>query len=220
MYCLLILNGRNSHCTYQLIKFATQHHIIIICLQSHMTHTLQSCNVGVFGPLAHAWKSQVTQVSQENTPITKANLLLYYHKAQTIALKSTTILSAFRKMGIYPFDQNTILLFAFKPAKNTTMQAAQPLPAQLPSLLTPIPSPAVSAAAALTPNAMPITSAAPSFPSLNVDAPVDNNSADPGVSEHSDAAPVVDRGGNITVEPEPRQHYAIQVPPPLPHTAL
>jgi len=210
MHRLLILDGHNSHCTYQFIKFAAQHHIIIICLPSHTTHALQPCDVGVFGPLARAWKSQVTQASQENTPITKANLLLYYHKARTIALKSTTILSAFRKTGIYPFDRNTIPLSAFEPAKNTTTQAAQPLPAQLPSLLTPIPSPAVSAAAALTPNATPITSAAPS-PSLDVDAPVNNNSANP--------APVVDRGGDITAEPEPRQRYAIQVPPPLPHTA-
>ena len=62
-YQLLILDGHNSHCIYPFIKFAAEHCIIIICLPLHTTHALQPCDVGVFGPLAHAWKSQVTQAS-------------------------------------------------------------------------------------------------------------------------------------------------------------
>jgi hypothetical protein len=67
---------------------------------------------------------------QNNIVIMKDNLLFYYHKAQTVALKPTTIKSAFRKTGIHPFDHSAIPLSTFKPAKNTTTQAAQPLPAQ------------------------------------------------------------------------------------------
>jgi DDE superfamily endonuclease len=220
MYRLLILDGHNSHCTYPFIKFAAAHRIIIICLPSHTTHALQPCDVGVFGPLARAWKFQVTKASQENMPITKANLLLYYHKARTIALKPSTILSSFRKTGIYPFDRNAIPTSAFEPAKNTTTQAAQPLPAQLPSLLTPIPSPAASAAV-LTPNSTPAASAAPSSLSHDVGTPEDDHSADPVVPETN---PVVDEDSDmiadITVEPEPTRRYAIQLPPPLPNSAL
>jgi len=80
-YHLLILDGHNSHCTYSFVKFATEHWIIIICLLLHTTHALQPCDVGIFGPLACAWKSQVTQASQNNILIMKANLLLYYHEA-------------------------------------------------------------------------------------------------------------------------------------------
>jgi hypothetical protein len=139
----------------------------------------------------------------------KDNLLLYYHKARMIALKSTTIKSAFRKTGIYPFDRNAIPLSAFEPAKNTTTQAAQPLPAQLPSILipTPDPSPATSAAATqtpdgtpdATPDATPATSAAPS--SLSLDLDVDPNGA--GAAE----------------EPKTTQRYHIEVPPPVLHSA-
>ena len=145
---LLILDGHNSHCTYPFIKFSAEHRILIICLPSHTTHALQPCDVGVFGPLTHAWKSQVTQASQDNVPITKYNLLRYYHNARSIALKPSTIQSAFRKTGIYPLNRNAIPESAFEPAKNTTTEAAQPLPAQLPPSLvpTPNPSPAVSAA--------------------------------------------------------------------------
>ena len=128
-YRLLILDGHNSHCTYPFIKFSTQHRIVIICLPSHTTHALQPCDVGVFGPLAHAWKSQVTQASKDNIPITKDNLLRYYHTACSAALKPLTIHSAFRKTGIYPFNRDAIPLSAFEPAKNTTTLAVQPMPA-------------------------------------------------------------------------------------------
>lgn len=107
-------------------------------------------------------------------------------------------------MGIYPFDQNAIPISAFEPAKNMTTQVAQPLPARLSSLLTPIPSPAASAA--------------PSSHSLDVGTPVDDRS-DPVVPELSDTDPVVDGGVSITIEPEPMQRYTIQVPPLLPNLA-
>ena len=195
-----------------------EHRIIIICLPSHTTHALQPCNVGIFGPLARAWKSQVTQASQENIPITKSNLLRYYHEARSIALKPTTIQSAFRKTGIYPLDRNAIPLSAFEPAKNTTTQAAQPLPAELPSLLvpTPAPSPAVSAAPA---GPSPVVSATPAV-SASAGAPVDHDGADPGVPESGTADPIASTAGDeARTEPEPRQRYHIHVPLPLPNSA-
>jgi DDE superfamily endonuclease len=209
-YRLLILDGHNSHCTYPFIKFAADHRIIIICLPSHTTHALQPCDVGIFGPLARAWKSQVTEASQNNIPITKANLLLYYHKARSIALKSTTIQSAFRKTGIYPFDRNAIPLSAYEPAKNTTTKAAQPLPAQLPSILvpTPSPSPAVSAGT-ITPGTTPAVSAAPSTLALDISIPTDAGGTDPIANECAVAQPDSDLV----------QRYHVWVPPPLPHTA-
>ena len=218
-YRLLILDRHNSHCTYPFIKFSAEHCIIIICLPSHTTHALQSCNVGVFGPLACTWKSQVTQASQKNIPITKSNLLQYYHEAQSIALKPTTIQSAFRKMGIYPLDHNAVLLSAFEPAKNTTTQAVQPLPATLPSLFipTPVPSPAVSAAPA-GPSSHVSVSASASIDDAG--APVDHDGANPRAPESRSADPIASTAyDKVRTEPEPRQQYHIDVPPPLPHSA-
>jgi hypothetical protein len=90
----------------------------------------------------------VTTASQSLIAITKENLLGYYHTARTEALKPSTVQSAFRKTGIWPLDCQAILLSAFEPSKNMTVQAAQPLPAQLPSVLSPTPTPTPSAAAA------------------------------------------------------------------------
>ena len=137
-YRLLILDGHNSHCTYRFCKFAEQHRILILCLPSHTTHVLQPCDVGVFGPLSTYWKAQVNKASRAYTPITKSNLLLYYHTARENAFRRTTIAAAFRKTGIHPLDPNAIDKAVFEPAKNTTTQAVQALPARLPELLLPI----------------------------------------------------------------------------------
>src|SRR4051794_11727606 len=77
-YCLLILDGHNSHTTYRFCSFAENHKIIVLCLPSHMTHCLQPCDMGIFGPLNSTWKAKVNQVSYEWIPIRKNNLLAYY----------------------------------------------------------------------------------------------------------------------------------------------
>ena len=112
----------------------------MVCLPAHTTHALQPCDVGAFGPLAQSWKRVVTLASQSLVSIRKDNLLSYYHTARSEALKSTTIQSAFRKTGIWPLNRHAIPLSAFEPSKNTTTQAAQPLPAHLPSILVPTPT--------------------------------------------------------------------------------
>ena len=80
----------------------------------------------------------MNKASRAYTPITKSNLLSYYHTARENAFRRTTIAAAFRKTGIHPLDPNAIDKAVFEPAKNTTMQAAQVLPARLPELLLPI----------------------------------------------------------------------------------
>ena len=137
-YRLLILDGHNSHCTFHFVEFAHNHHIIILCLPSHTTHKLQPCDVGVFGPLAASWKKGVTQASRNEIPITKQNLLIYYHDAREVAFKLTTIISAFARTGIWPFNWDALSDDAFAPALNTTTQAAQPISAELAEILTPI----------------------------------------------------------------------------------
>jgi len=135
---LLILDGHNSHCTYRFCKFAANHNILIICLPSHTTHALQPCDVACFGPLASAWKSEVNSASAEYMEVTKQNLLVFYTKAREHALKKSTIISAFTKTGIWPFNHNVLELSTFEPSKNTMTEPAQLLPVKLPTLLIPI----------------------------------------------------------------------------------
>ncbi|KAJ7595276.1 DDE superfamily endonuclease-domain-containing protein [Mycena floridula] len=139
-YRLLILDGHNSHCTFNFSDFAEKHRIIVLCLPSHMTHALQPCDVGVFGPLAAKWKSRVSAMNRDHIDITKYNLPFHYAFARNQAMKTGTITSAFRRTGIWPVDEKAIPIEAFEPAKEYMTQAAQPIPAVLPALLVPVPT--------------------------------------------------------------------------------
>ena len=121
-------------------------------------HALQPCDMGAFGPLAQLWKHVVTLASQSLIAMAKANFLAYYQTAQSEAFKQATIQSAFHKTGIWPLDHHAIPQSAFEPSKNMTTQAVQPLPAQLPSILSPIPTPTPTPIP--TPTPTPIASAA------------------------------------------------------------
>ncbi|KAJ3484161.1 hypothetical protein NLJ89_g12004 [Agrocybe chaxingu] len=114
-YRLLILDGHNSHCTYEFCKFAESKKIVIICLPSHTTHVLQPCDVGVFGPLATCWKNQVVLAV-----------------ARDKAFKPETIKNAWRKTGLVPFNRDALDDRVYEPSLNTTTRPAQPLPATLP----------------------------------------------------------------------------------------
>ena len=160
-----------------------------------MTHALQPCDVGVFGPLTQSWKRVVTLASQSLIAIRKDNLLAYYHTTRIEAFKTLTIQSAFRKTGIWPLDRHAIPVSAFEPSKTSTTQSAQPLPAHLPSILVPTPTP------------MPIPTPAPSAATTTM--------------LHHDAgmiaeAPIEELPDE---DEEPMERYHIEVPPPLPGTS-
>ncbi|KAF9439524.1 hypothetical protein P691DRAFT_624965, partial [Macrolepiota fuliginosa MF-IS2] len=62
----------------------------------------------------------------------KTNFLQYYASACNKVFKSSTIISAFSKIGIHPLNASAIPASAFKPAKLTTTQASMPIPASIP----------------------------------------------------------------------------------------
>jgi DDE superfamily endonuclease len=192
-YRLLILDGHNSHVTYRFCKFAADKKIIVIRLPAHTTHVLQPCDVGVFGPLASAWKSEVLEASRRNDSITKNNLLKHYANARSRAMKPNTIVNSFRKTGIWPLDRTAIPSKAFAPSLNTTTEAAPPLPIQLPSILTPIPT-------APDPNPERLNGMAPS----NITAQLQPSAPPPSEKP---------------TQPPGAQYVLIDLPPPLPFYA-
>jgi hypothetical protein len=190
---LLMLDGHNSHCTYKFCKYAEANKIVVICLPPHTTHVLQPCDVGVFGPLAQRWKTEVTRTTQLNIAITKYNFPYYYELVRRDAFSKRTIIAAWKKTGCVPLNRNAIPDTAFAPATSTSTQSAQPLPAQLTSILSPSPS----STPAATPTSSPVQTPAASVVSLAAlsDAPSDMSSVS-----------MVER-------------YYIEMPPPLKGTA-
>ncbi|THU83057.1 hypothetical protein K435DRAFT_784377 [Dendrothele bispora CBS 962.96] len=72
--------------------------------------------------------------------ITKFNLLKHYATARDSAFQKTTVLSAFEKTGIWPFNRSAIPASAYEPSKNSTTRSAQPIPARLAPTFVPTPS--------------------------------------------------------------------------------
>jgi hypothetical protein len=58
-YRLLIFDGHASHIATQAIQFCIASNIILLCLPPHATHLLQPLDVGVFLPLATAYRKGV-----------------------------------------------------------------------------------------------------------------------------------------------------------------
>jgi hypothetical protein len=56
---LLISDGFGPHESLEVLKFCYTNQIILCRLPSHTSHKLQPCDVGVFGPLKAAYRSQV-----------------------------------------------------------------------------------------------------------------------------------------------------------------
>jgi hypothetical protein len=190
-YRLLILDGYNSHGTFKFCKYAADHKIIIICLPSHTMHwhALQPCDVGAFTSctVMEVSGNPCFSISHIN-PKRQCPILVLPHCPFKIPQTYDHSIG-FSKTGIWPVNCHAIPLSAFEPSKITTTQAAQPLPARLPSILvrtptqTPITTPTPSFAAAMDYDATDI---------LPVEEPLDDNSN------------------------EPMERYHIEVPPPSP----
>jgi hypothetical protein len=122
---LLILDDYGSHHTIQFINYYISKDIIPFGLPPYTTHILQPLDVVIFQPLKHYHSKAVDILIREGCfHITKTEFLGFIQSIREQAFKSTTILSAFRKTGIYPFKP-TIVLEAIK-ARNTRYKTPNP----------------------------------------------------------------------------------------------
>jgi len=110
-YRLLILDGHASHLTSDAIRFAEKNKIILLCLPPHSTDLLQPLNVGIFHPLASAYRRELEAFTRYGAgySIDKRDFISLYQKAREIALTSKNIQSAWVKSGLFPLDPTIVL---------------------------------------------------------------------------------------------------------------
>ena len=110
VYRLLILDGHESHVSIDFMTYCEQHKIIPLCLPPHSTHLLQPLDVGVFSPLAKAYKKRVANHSRYGAVnVSKIDFLSYIQEARKEAMTIINISSAWRGAGLVPFDPNYVL---------------------------------------------------------------------------------------------------------------
>ncbi|KAM4062754.1 DDE superfamily endonuclease [Hirsutella rhossiliensis] len=107
---LLILDGHGSHHTRQFIEYCDNHNIIPFGMPPNLTHALQPLDVVVFQPLKHYHaKALDVMVRDGLVNITKLEFLSCIQQVRLHAFKESTIRSAFRKTGIFPFNPQVVL---------------------------------------------------------------------------------------------------------------
>jgi len=107
---LLLLNRHRSHCIREFITFCDEKQIVPFCLPSHTTHLLQPLDVVVFQPLKHFHAEAVPQATRTGcSDFNKVEFLFALTSIRLQAFKQTTILSAFRKMGLLPYNPDCVL---------------------------------------------------------------------------------------------------------------
>ncbi|KAM4067887.1 DDE superfamily endonuclease [Hirsutella rhossiliensis] len=107
---LVLMDGCENHFTYELVHFCYQHNIQLFPLPPHVTHLLQPLDVGVFGPYKH-WHQQVLyrEIANGATNFNKTDFLFHLQEMRNRTFKRPTILSAWEKSGLFPFNPSVVL---------------------------------------------------------------------------------------------------------------
>ena len=107
-YRMLVMDGHVSHVSLEFVTYCENHKIIPLCLPPHSTHILQPLDIGIFSPLAKAYKTRVSRNSVFGaTYVSNAQFLQDYYKAR-LSIPSN-IPSAWRAAGLLPFDPAKVL---------------------------------------------------------------------------------------------------------------
>ena len=73
---LLLLDGHSTHYQPEVVRFARDHEIIILCLPPHTTHEVQPLDCGVFKPLKAQWTNVCHQYFQKIPERSSTNSIL------------------------------------------------------------------------------------------------------------------------------------------------
>ena len=107
---LLLMDGYESHCIQEFIQYCDDNGIIPFGFPPHSTHLLQLLDVVVFQPLKHYHTEALDLIVQDGCAnITKIEFLSVIQEVRRKAFKEETILSAFKKSGLVPYNPLVVL---------------------------------------------------------------------------------------------------------------
>ena len=115
---VLLLDGHESHIDLHTMKLAKQEGIHLFALPSHTSHITQPLDVAFFHPLKLGWK-KVCKDFMDTTlcSVNKATFGSLFMKAWNDSVKPETVVSGFRRSGIWPIDFAAIDLTKCGPSK-------------------------------------------------------------------------------------------------------
>ena len=104
------MDGYGSHHTIEFIEYCNEAKIIPFGLSAHTTHLLQPLDVVVFQSLKH-WHAEAVKEAMEygDETFIKVEFLNAFISFRKKAFKTSTILSAWREVGLFPFNFAIVL---------------------------------------------------------------------------------------------------------------
>ncbi|KAL3281960.1 hypothetical protein HHI36_005163 [Cryptolaemus montrouzieri] len=99
----LFMESHRSHLAHEVLQFASDEQIHIVNYLPHLTHLLQSLDVGIFRPLTQKWREELDQfqVDGPGEKPTRYNFMTMLSRAYTAALDSRAMVrNVFRKTDI------------------------------------------------------------------------------------------------------------------------
>jgi hypothetical protein len=107
---LLLLDGHNSHHTFEFLSYARDNKILLYFLIPHCSQLLQPLDVAVFQPYKH-WHG--VAVGDHNrmglTAMTKSDFLDNIRTVRQRTFKPGTVKKAFHDSGIWPWNPDAVL---------------------------------------------------------------------------------------------------------------
>lgn len=106
---LLILDGHSSHSNnIDLLEFAEQNNVTLLCFPSHTTHALQPLDRAFFKPLKtyFAQEAKTWMINNSNKKLTRYHISKLIGKAWGKAASVANGVSAMKATGIYPYYPN------------------------------------------------------------------------------------------------------------------
>jgi hypothetical protein len=119
---LLLLDNHECHLSLDFLEYCEDTDIIPFALPPHTTHFLQPLDVGCFQPNKHYHREAVNQATRMgNRDYSRIDFFADLEEIRKQTFKESTIKSAFKKTGIWPFNPEIVLqkLKEFEPQYHT-----------------------------------------------------------------------------------------------------
>ena len=123
---LLVVDGHNSHYSFEFLDYARSHKIHVLCYPAHTTHVYQGLDVVVFSVLKQCWAEERTKWEAGGGEVLKETFLTIYGAAHIQTLSPVLVKKAFEKTSIWPFNPNIIPAEMMAPSKETSRKGHLP----------------------------------------------------------------------------------------------
>lgn len=109
-YRLLIVDGHESHNSYEFHKYCEEQKIIVLCMPPHSSHLLQPLVVGCFSPLKRAYGDEINSWARYSThKVKKTTFLPAFKSAFEKAIIKEDICASVRGAGLVPHNPEAVV---------------------------------------------------------------------------------------------------------------